>query len=300
MNTSHVPRAVRPLRDGRVALVAWSSRLASFAVFICKGPLEESCISSAQELDIRPRLDTEESASPTIWELEDGLVLVLQSRVLFWSAETVFRSGPGLPFAQWSGNIRGSAALRSGGLAVKSCNATRDSRPCQHMVLRMSKSPAGVSALSLRPVSPTPAEEGLYEKLVALPDGGLAIATRYGKIGACELDVVVFTAAALISGANASGRAHVLLPPRDPCNFGEDMLATEFISAESEYLLLFSDAMMYRFPVVQGEVGQVIAEPLPECLSRPTGVLLLPQGFLAVASSWSVRLLSLKDRTSRD
>ena len=79
----------------------------------------------------------------------------------------------------------------------------------------------------------------------ALHDGGLAIVSRFGRRGACSLEVAVFPGSTLSSGtsvpgvpANASGRAQVMLPPSDPCADGLEMIVETVMHNGTESGLL--------------------------------------------------------------
>ncbi|CAE7034667.1 unnamed protein product, partial [Symbiodinium sp. CCMP2456] len=200
--------------------------------------------------------------------------------------------------SQWSGNLTESVALRSEGLALKSCNATLSS--CRFFVLHMSVSHLGTDLWiqALQHFSPSD-QANLLERPAALHAGGLAIVSRSRRRGACSLEVEVFPASTLSSGtsvsANASDRARVALPS-DPCEegLGQEMLVETVVHQGTEFLLVFSDAALHRFPIVQGTVGRMASQVFPPS-ETAAAVLVLPENVLAVAFEYSIRLTRFTD-----
>ena len=186
------------------------------------------------------------------------------------------------------------------GLALRSCNATWGA--CSFIVLHAAVSQLGthVWMQALRYVSP-PDEGNLTAKPAALQDGGLAIVSRFGRRGSCSLGVAMFAASALSSvtsvPANASGRTQELLPPSDPCEDGLDMIVETVVHNGSEFLLVFSDTAIHRFPVVSGTLGPMSSQvfPLSELPIQPTAVAVLPEKVLAVATNEAIRLMHFRD-----
>ncbi|CAE7938633.1 unnamed protein product [Symbiodinium sp. KB8] len=276
-NRSTLPWAMRPLKDGRVALVSWSSKQKCHTVFICDGPVAEHCTAFARELQVGCTLEDESIYNLKIWELSNGLALVSPTKVFVWNAEAV---------------LRGFAVVgkldRVG-----------------FFVLHMSVSQLGTDVWmqALQHFSPRD-EPSLVERPAALHAGGLAIVSRFGRSGACYLEVVVFTASTLSSGtsvsANASGRAQVELPS-DPCEegLGQEMLVETVVHNGTEFLLVFSDAALHRFPIVQGTVGRMASQVLPPSDTAAgltaAAVLVLPENVLAVAFEYSIRLARFTD-----
>eukprot|EP00439_Symbiodinium_sp_Y106_P051927 s417_g6.t3 len=290
-NRSTRPWAIRPMKDGRVALVSWSARQRCYAVFICDGPVAEHCTSNAHELPVDCALEGESIYNLKIWELSKGLAVVSPTQVFLWSADAVLRGEP--PVSHWSGNFTESLALHSEGLALKCCNGSLSS--CRFFVLHMSVSHLGIDVWmqALQHFSP-PDQPNLLERPASLHDGGLAIASRFGRRGACYLEVVVFPASTLSSGtsvfANASGRAQVALPS-DPCEegLGQEMLVETVVHNGSDFLLVFSDTALHRFPIVQGTVGRMTTQVFPPS-DMAAAVVVLPENVLAVAFAYSIRL----------
>jgi len=111
----------------------------------------------------------------------------------------------------------------------------------------------------------------------------------------------MFAASALSSGtsvpANASGRTQELLPPSDPCEDGLDMIVETVVHNGSEFLLVFSDTAIHRFPVVSGTLGPMSSQvfPLSELPIQPTAVAVLPENVLAVATNEAIRLMHFRD-----
>ncbi|CAE7784834.1 unnamed protein product, partial [Symbiodinium microadriaticum] len=265
------------------------------------GPVAEHCTAFARELQVGCTLEDESIYNLKIWELSNGLALVSPTKVFVWNAEAVLRGER--PASQWSGNLTESVALHSEGLALKICNATLSS--CRFFVLHMSVSQLGTDVWmqALQHFSPRD-EPSLVERPAALHAGGLAIVSRFGRSGACYLEVVVFTASTLSSGtsvsANASGRAQVELPS-DPCEegLGQEMLVETVVHNGTEFLLVFSDAALHRFPIVQGTVGRMASQVLPPSDTAAgltaAAVLVLPENVLAVAFEYSIRLARFTD-----
>ena len=106
--------------------------------------------------------------------------------------------------------------------------------------------------------------------------------------------MVVFPASTLSSGtsvfANASGRAQVALPS-DPCEegLGQEMLVETVVHNGSDFLLVFSDTALHRFPIVQGTVGRMTTQVFPPS-DMAAAVVVLPENVLAVAFAYSIRL----------
>ncbi|CAE7232781.1 unnamed protein product, partial [Symbiodinium sp. KB8] len=254
--------------------------------------LEERALPSARELLVNSSLACCQT-DPKIWELSDGLALVLPGEVVLWSWEAVQRGcTPTSSWTAWTNHWTiGRSTLVLGGLALQACTWI-PSTECRFVILRTSKGGDGISSVLLGNISMDHATDSFAE-LTTLSGGGLAIATKSSSFGACHLNISVFKAAALVEGARPTAQTSRLLL-HDACE-GAPLVTGFAGSADGGFdnLVVLSATKINIFPVMHGLLGEMISWPLPLSDEMPTALLSLPGNLLVVASIWSIQLLQL-------